>query len=113
MRVKRGKAHLKRRKNILAATKGYMWGRKSKLKLAKTAAVKAGAHAFNDRRKKKSEARAIWMVRLNAAVRPHGLTYSRFISAVKAKNIVLDRKILAKIATEYPKVFESLLEKVK
>lgn len=112
-RVKRGKSHLKHRKNILAATKGYKWGRKSRIKLAKTAAIKAGAHALNDRRKKKAAARATWMIRINAAVRPFGLSYSKFIAAVKAKNIVLDRKIMAKMAAEYPAVFEQLVEKVK
>ena len=112
-RVKRGKRHLKRRKNLLRHTKGYMWGRKSKIKLAKTAVVKAGVNAYRDRKKNKSNFRALWNIRINAAVRPHGLTYSKLIAGLKTKNITLDRKVLAELALEYPKVFEAVVAKVK
>lgn len=112
-RVKRGKRHLKRRKNLLRHVKGYLWGRKSKIKLARVAMLKAGAHAYRDRRKKKSNFRALWNIRINAAVRAHGLSYSRFIAGLSAKNIPLDRKVLAQLALEHPKVFDAVVAKMK
>lgn len=112
-RVKRGVQHHKRVKNVLADTKGYMWGRKSKIKLAKVARLKAGAHAYADRRKKKGEFRKLWNVNINAAVREQGISYSRFIGLLKKKNITLDRKILANLAENFPAVFSKLLEEVK
>ena len=112
-RVKRGARHLKRRKNLLRHTKGYMWGRKSKIKLAKTAMIKAGVNAYRDRRKKKSAFSALWNIRINAAVRPHGISYSRFAAGLKAKQIPLDRKVLAELALEYPKAFDAIVAKVK
>jgi len=112
-RVKRGTAHIKHRKNILKATKGFAWGRKNKIKLARTAARKAGVHAFNDRRLKKRDARATWTIRINAATRSHGISYSRFIAELKKKHITIDRKILAEIAIEYPKVFSEIVALVK
>lgn len=111
-RVKRGKRHLKRRKNLLKLTKGYMWGRKSKIKLARVAALKAGVYAYRDRRKKKSEFRNLWNIRINAAAREHGMTYSRLIDALKKKGIRLDRKVLAQLALEYPKVFHAVLKRL-
>lgn len=108
-RVKRGKTHLKRRKNIMAQTKGYMWGRKSKLKLAKTAILKAGKNAYRDRRLKKRNMRGLWQTRINAAVRPEGLSYSRFIGALKKAGIILDRKILAEIAMKNPEAFKAIV----
>ncbi len=112
-RVKRGTTHLKKRKKLLKATKGYKWGRKSKVKLAKAAAAKAGAYALRDRRAKKRVNRRLWQVRLNAAVRERGLTYSQFIHLLKDKQIELDRKVLSQIALEYPKVFDKIVELVK
>ena len=112
-RVKRGTHHTKRRYNILKQAKGFKWGRKSKLKLAKTAVTKAGAHAWRDRRVKKRTARALWQIQLNAAVRLYGLNYSKFINGLKKANIELDRKVLSQIAREYPNVFKEIVEKVK
>lgn len=112
-RVKRGKTHLKRRKTLLKKTKGYKWGRKSKIKLAKTAVKKAGVYAYRDRRNKKRTNRQLWLVQLNAGVREHGLSYSKFIHLLKAKKIDLDRKILADLANNHPQVFAQLVEKVK
>ena len=109
-RVKRGKTHLKRRKNIMAQTKGYMWGRKSKLKLAKTAILKAGKNAYRDRRLKKREMRGLWQTRINAAVRPHGLSYSKFMGDLKKAGITLDRKILAEIAMKSPEAFHAIVD---
>lgn len=113
MRVKRGTTHVKRRRNLLKKAKGYRWGRKNKIKQAKTAVTKAGVYAYRDRRVKKRAVRQLWQVRLNAAVRPHGLTYSTFIDGLKKKKIELDRKVLAEIALNHPKVFEAIVKEVR
>lgn len=112
-RVKRGKAHLKRRKNILAQTKGFKWGRKSKVTLAKTAALKAGRYAYRDRRVRKREMRALWQVQINAAAREHGLSFSRLIDALNKAGIKLDRKILAHLAGRHPQVFAEVVNAAK
>ena len=112
-RVKRGVHHVKRRKNILKKAKGYKWGRKSKLKLAKIAVVKAGKYAYRDRRTKKRNMRGLWLVKVNAAVRLSGLSYSAFMAKLKAKGIEIDRKSLAAIAEKYPAVMTKLVESVK
>lgn len=113
MRVKRGIMHLKRRKNLLRQTKGYLWGRKSKIKLAKVAVLKAGVHAYRDRRRKKREFRRLWNIQINAAVRGHGLNYSKFIYGLKKTKIGLDRKILANLANNHPEVFKEIVKAVK
>lgn len=112
-RVKRGVHHVKRRKNILKKAKGYKWGRKSKLKLAKTAVSKAGKYAYRDRRTKKRNMRALWLIKLNAALREGDVSYSAFIGEVKKKGIVLDRKVLAIVAEKHPAVFKKIMEAVK
>ena len=112
-RIKRGMLHAKRRRGVLKHTKGFRWGRKSKIKLARTAKMKAGAHAFASRRVKKREFRANWSVNINAAVRAFGLNYSRFIGMLKKKNIILDRKILAQLAEQNREIFERVVEAVK
>lgn len=112
-RVKRGIQHNKRRKNILARTKGFRWGRKSKIKLAKIAGIKAGVYAYRDRRNFKRSARRLWQIKLNAAVREHGLTYSKFIDVLKKKNVELDRKVLSQIAEKHPEVFKTILDLLK
>jgi len=112
-RVKRGRVRTKKRRNILKQAKGYKWGRKKKVKLAKTAIKKAGVYAYRDRRVKKRDKRALWQNIINAAVRPNGLSYSVFINKLKTNNIELDRKILAEIAEKEPKVFQLIVEKVK
>ena len=112
-RVKRGTHHVKRRRNILAKTKGYMWGRKSKIKLAIPAALKAGAYAYRDRRNKKRSFRRLWQVRINAAVRPLGLSYSRFMDMVHKAHVELDRKTLSNLAMKQPAVFEAIVTAVK
>lgn len=112
-RIKGGLLHRKRRAGILKHTKGYRWGRKSKIKVAKVAKMKAGQYAFNDRRTKKRTMRGLWQIRINAAVRKHGLTFSKFIGGLKKKGIVLDRKVLAEMAVNYPAIFAKLVEVVK
>lgn len=112
-RVKRGIMHVKRRKNLLKRTKGYMYGRKNLIKLASTAVNKAGQHAFRDRKKKKSDKRKIWNVQINAATRMCGTKYSTFINALKKKNVALDRKVLAEMAIKNPVVFSKIVDHVK
>jgi large subunit ribosomal protein L20 len=112
-RVKRGTQHVKRRHNLLKKTKGYMWGRKSKIKVARIASIKAGVYAYRDRRNKKRSFRRLWQVRINAAVREFGLSYSRFMDGLKKANIEIDRKILSNLAKDYPAVFKKLVEAVK
>lgn len=112
-RVKRGKISLKRRKNVLSKAKGYRFGRSTKERDAKVAIRKAGSHAFAHRKDKKADYRTLWQARINAAVRPLGMTYSRFIEALKKKNIELDRKILADIAKNHPESFKAIVELVK
>lgn len=90
-----------------------MWGRKSKIRLARPAMLKAGAYAYRDRRNKKRDFRRLWAVRINAAVRPLGTTYSKFINGLKKANITLDRKILSTLAKDHPAVFEKVVEKTK
>jgi large subunit ribosomal protein L20 len=112
-RVKRGKHHLKHRKNLLKQTKGYRWGRKSKIKLARVAMLKAGSYAFRDRRAKKRLARQLWQVKINAASRDNGLSYSKLSGALKQAKIDLDRKILADLAENHPAIFAKIIEAVK
>ena len=112
-RVKRGTQHTKRRRNILKKTKGFMWGRKSKIKLAKTAATKAGAHSYRDRRVKKRTARGLWQIKINAAARINGATYGGLIAALKKSGIGLDRKILADLAENNPKIFAAIVNQLK
>lgn len=112
-RVKRGTIATKRRRNVLKQTKGYRFGRSTKERSAKQAIQKAGTHAFAHRRKKKREFRALWQVKINAALRPLGLSYSKFIDILKKKNIEIDRKILAEIAEKRPAIFEKIVENVK
>lgn len=113
MRVKRGVAHVKHRKYILKAAKGFKWGRKNQIRKAKTAITKAGRHAYKHRRLKKRDARALWQIRINAAVREHGLSYSQFINKLKVAKVELDRKVLAQLAVEQPKLFASIVNQVK
>lgn len=112
-RVKRGTQHVKRRKNLLKKTKGFKWGRKSKIKVARIASIKAGAYAYRDRRLKKRNFKRLWQIRINAAVRQYDLSYSKFIDLLKKANIELDRKILSQLAMEHEAVFKQLVEEVK
>ena len=107
-RVKRGVQHNKRRKNILKRTKGFAYGRKNLIKLAKTAETKAGAHAYRDRKLKKRTNRRLWQIKINAALRALGSKYSVFMGEMKERNVGLDRKVLAQIAEKYPQVFEKI-----
>ncbi|MBP9827693.1 50S ribosomal protein L20 [Patescibacteria group bacterium] len=112
-RVKRGTQHTKRRKNLLKRVKGYRWGRKSKIRLARPAMLKAGVYAFRDRRAKKRTFRNLWTLKINAAVRELGTTYSAFIANLKKAKISLDRKVLAQIAEHQPAIFKKIVESAK
>jgi len=112
VRVKRGKVAHRRRKRVLKLVKGYRWKRKSKYRLAKDALTHALTHAYRHRREKKRERRRLWQTQINAAVREYGLNYSKFIHALKEKKIEIDRKILAQLANEYPKIFEEIVKEV-
>ncbi|EKE19265.1 MAG: 50S ribosomal protein L20 [uncultured bacterium] len=112
-RVKRGVAASKRRKNVLEMAKGFRWRRSKNYVAAKEAVLKAGKYAHRDRRAKKRTNRALWILRLNNAVRLFDVTYSKFIAILKAKNIEVDRKVLSQLAAENPSVFAKFVEKVK
>jgi large subunit ribosomal protein L20 len=112
-RVKRGTTHVKRRNNLLEDAKGYRWNRKNLFREAKQAVIKAGKYAYRDRRAKKRTMRALWITRLNIAVRELGLKYSQLIQIMKTKNISVDRKVLSRMAVEDPKVFTKFIESIK
>ncbi len=112
-RVKRGTTHVKKRRKLLSKVKGYKWGRKKLIRLAKTAVNKAGQHAYADRKKKKGDFRGLWNIKINAGVREEGLNYSTFIKKLKDNKVELDRKVLADLAENNPKVFKEVVKKVK
>ena len=112
-RVKKGVNALKARKNLLREAKGYRFGRSKKERQANEALLHAGKYAFAHRRDKKGDFRRLWNVRMSAMVREQGLSYSKFISMLKKKNVLLDRKILSQIAQEHPETFNKILEEVK
>jgi large subunit ribosomal protein L20 len=112
-RIKGGLLHAKRRRGILKHTKGFRWGRKSKMKVAKVAKMKAGQYAFVGRKQKKRTNRALWQVRINAAARKLGMSYSKFMGALKKNNININRKVLADMALKSPAAFAKLVDKVK
>jgi large subunit ribosomal protein L20 len=111
-RVKKGVNALKTRRNVLKMVKGYRFGRSTKERQAYEAISHAGAYAFAHRRDKKGEFRRLWNVRLNAALREHGTTYSKFIGAMKKKGFALDRKVLSEIADQHPDTFKRLVSQV-
>jgi large subunit ribosomal protein L20 len=112
-RVKGSKTAHKKRKNLLQKVKGYRFGRSKKFRQAREAWVHAGNHAFAHRKDKKGDFRRLWTMRINAAVRPFGLSYSRFIDALNKKNVGLNRKVLSEIAAENPDSFERIVKHVK
>lgn len=112
-RIKRGTTVRKRHKKIIALAKGFRGGRKKIFKLAKNAIAKAGMHAYTDRRKKKRDFRALWIIRLTAAVKMRGLNYSTFLGNMRKKHIILNRKTMSEIAIHNPEVFDKLVEAVK
>jgi len=112
-RVKGGLMAQKRRRNILAEVKGYRLQRSKKKRVAREAIYHAQTYAFAHRKDKKADFRRLWTVRINAALLEHGMKYSRFIKALKDKNIELDRKILSTLAVENPEAFNRVVEATK
>ncbi len=106
-------ASRQRRKKILKAAKGYFGRRKNVYTVAKNAVEKAMLYAYRDRKQNKRNFRSLWIVRINAAARLHGMSYSQFMGKVKANNIELNRKVLADLAMNNPEAFKAIVEKVK
>jgi large subunit ribosomal protein L20 len=112
-RVKRGVTAHAKHKKVLKAAKGYYGRRKNTIRIAKQAVEKANQYAFRDRKRRKRTFRALWIQRLNAAVRPFGLNYSRFVDGLTKANIVIDRKVLSDLAIREPAAFEAIVGHVK
>ena len=112
-RVKRGVTARRRHKNILKKAKGYYGARSRVYRVAVQAVTKAGQYAYRDRRQRKRQFRRLWIVRINAAARLSGLSYSKFMNGLKKANIGLDRKVLADIAVFDSAGFNALAEKAK
>lgn len=112
-RVKTGSYTKKRRKGWRKAARGY-WGGRSKLyRTARMAVIKGLLSAYKERRRKKRVYRALWILRLNAALKPHALSYSKFIALLKKANVVIDRRVLSELAVRYPEDFAHVVEKAR
>jgi len=109
-RVKRGTAAHKRKKRILKAAKGYYSGRRNLLKTAREAVEKARKYAYRDRKQRKRTFRSLWIARINAAAREHGLSYSRLVAGLAGAGVEIDRKILADLAVNDSAAFAKLAE---
>jgi|SRR5688572_10028371 large subunit ribosomal protein L20 len=112
-RVKRGVTGHAKHKKVLKQAKGFYGRRKNTIRIAKQAVEKANQYAFRDRKRKKRTFRALWIQRLNAAVRPFGLNYSRFIDGLAKSGLQVDRKVLSDLAIHEPAAFEAIVAKVK
>ena len=112
-RAKNRVASRARRKRILHAAKGYFGRRKSIITTAMDAVWRAGVYAYRDRKQRKRQFRALWIMRINAGVREHGINYSTFTAGLKKNNIELDRKVLANLAVNDPQIFKAIVDKVK
>ena len=112
-RVKRGVQAKKRHKKVLKQAKGYRGARSRTYKVAKQAVMRAGQYAYRDRRQKKRVFRSLWIVRINAAARENGISYSKLMAGLKKANIELDRKTLADLAVNDKEVFSVLAEEAK
>ena len=112
MRVKSGVDTRRKHKKVLKLASGYWMTRLKQFKKAKEAVLHAGEYAFAGRKLKKRDFRTLWIIRLNAALRELGLTYSKFINLLSTKKIELDRKVLSQIVVEHPEVFKKIVEKV-
>jgi large subunit ribosomal protein L20 len=112
-RVKRSVVSRARRKKVLKQARGYYGARSRSFKVAKQAVIKAGQYAYRDRRQRKRQFRQLWVVRINAAAREHGLSYSRFIAGLKKAAIDVDRKVLADLAMHEKEAFAVLAEQAR
>lgn len=112
MRIKRGNAGVKRHKKILKLAKGFVGARSRIFKVANIAVMKALKYAYRDRRTTKRNMRRLWIVRINAAVRQRGMSYSKFVNACKKANVVVNRKMLADLAVRDSEAFDVLFETI-
>jgi large subunit ribosomal protein L20 len=112
-RVKRSVHAKKKRRETLASAKGYTGSRRVRYRAAKEQVQHSGVYAYRDRRDRKAQFRRLWIARINAAARPHGLSYSRFINGLKAAGVEVDRKILADLAVHDPNAFAQLVQQAK
>ncbi|HZR61626.1 MAG TPA: 50S ribosomal protein L20 [Xanthobacteraceae bacterium] len=112
-RVKRGVTAHAKHKKVLKAAKGYYGRRKNTIRVAKQAVEKANQYAYRDRKRRKRTFRALWIQRLNAAVRPFGLNYSKFIAGLDKAGIAVDRKVLSDLAITQPAAFEAIVGQAK
>ncbi len=112
-RVKRGVTSHAKHKKVLKAAKGFYGRRKNTIRIAKQAVEKANQYAYRDRKRRKRTFRALWIQRLNAAVRPFGMNYSQFINGLNKSGLEIDRKVLSDLAIREPAAFEVIVEKVK
>ena len=112
-RIKRSVASRARRKKILKQARGYYGARSRTFKVAKQAVIRAGQYAYRDRRQRKRQFRQLWIIRINAAAREHGLSYSRFISGLKEAGVEVDRKVLADMAVNDKAGFAQVAEQAK
>jgi len=110
VRVKRGQTARRKKKRLFRQVKGFRWGRKNRLRLAKDALRHALAHAYVGRKNKKREMRKLWQIQINAACRQEGVSYSKFIYGLKKNKIELDRKILSQLAQGHPEIFKKIIE---
>ena len=113
MRVKRGVTAHKRHKKLRQQTKGMSHMRQASVRMARQAVLKALTYAYRDRRNKKRDLRSLWIVRINAALNEHNISYSKFIAALKKSGIELDRKILAELAVRQPAAFGAIVDQAK
>ena len=112
-RVKRGVTAHRRHKKVMKAAKGYYGARSRVYRVAKQAVTKAGQYAYRDRRVRKRNFRALWIQRINAASRMHGLTYGRLIDGLTKSGVEIDRKVLADLAVHQPAAFEAIVDKAR
>ncbi|QKK02771.1 MAG: 50S ribosomal protein L20 [Pseudomonadota bacterium] len=112
-RVKRGVVARRRHRKVLSRAKGYYGARRKVYRVAKQAVIKAGQYSYRDRRQRKRDFRSLWITRINAAAREHGLSYSRFINGLKRAEVDIDRKVLADLAVNDKAAFRALAEKAQ
>ncbi len=110
MRVKRGVTSHKRHKKVIKQAKGMQHARRTSIKLARQGVIRALQYAYRDRRNKKRDLRGLWITRINAATREHGVSYSAFMARLKKNNVTIDRKILSELAVNHPKAIEALVK---
>ncbi len=110
MRVKRGVTSHQKHKKVMKQTKGMQQARRSSIKLGRQGVIRSLQYAYRDRRNKKRDLRGLWITRINAATREHGVSYSAFIASLKKNNVELDRKVLSELAVNHPAAIEALVK---